>query len=431
VQAIARPYKRAMCYEPPAMEAPAARLEVGADFAERYRVLRCLKHGGMGSVYEVLDRRTDRLRALKVMQPDVATDPDMRVRFEQEAMVVVRVRSDHIVEVVDAGICEPDTPFLVMELLHGEDLAALLAKRKVLEAEEVVSMLSQVASGLDKVHEEGVVHRDLKLENLFVSRRDDGSLHVKIVDFGVAKIVHYAASLSTTRSLGTPLFMAPEQLTGEGTIGPAADLYALAHAAFCLLVGKPYWFEDGQDADNPYAFISIVVRGVVEPACARARRFGVTLPASFDPWFAKATAKRPSRRFESASEQIAALRLALGVQVPGATVPVQVSKPRVRLAWVALALGGILSLAVAPLVCSSTHADDAERAPPQPSPIASEAPASATATALAAPPTSASEAALPPPASAPRPSASLSASRSLRVPTATPSSPAYDPLDDP
>lgn len=414
------------------MEAPAARLEVGADFAERYRVLRCLKHGGMGSIYEVLDRRTDRLRALKVMQPDVATDPDMRARFEQEASVVGRVRSDHIVEVIDAGISEPDTPFLVMELLQGEDLAALLARRGVLTADEVVSMLAQVASGLDKVHEEGVVHRDLKLENLFVTRRDDGSLHVKIVDFGVAKIVHYAASLSTTRSLGTPLFMAPEQLTGEGTIGPAADLYALAHAAFCLLVGKPYWFEDGQDADNPYAFISIVARGVVEPACERARRFGVTLPASFDAWFAKATAKRPARRFESAIEQIAALRVALAVATAGATLPTPVPKPRGRLKWVALGLCGILSLAVAPLVCSSTHVDEAELAPAQPSPTPSESSASGAAKQLAAPPTSASDAALPPPsASLLRPSSSASASRPLRAPTAAASSPAYDPLDDP
>src|SRR5688572_10052942 len=120
------------------MEGSAALLEIGGEFAGRYRVIACLKKGGMGSVYEVLDKRTDRLRALKVMLPDVATDKDMRERFEREASVVGRVRSDHIVEVVDAGICEPDTPFLVMERLHGEDLASLLAKRGTLPPREVV-----------------------------------------------------------------------------------------------------------------------------------------------------------------------------------------------------------------------------------------------------------------------------------------------------
>ena len=347
------------------MEGSAARLDIGAEVAGRYRVIACLKRGGMGSVYEVLDKRTDRLRALKVMLPDVATDADMRERFEREAIVVGRVRSDHIVEVVDAGIADPDMPFLVMERLHGEDLATLLARRGTLEAKEVVSMLSQVASGLDKIHQEGVIHRDLKLENLFVTKRDDGSPHLKIVDFGVAKLIDYATSLSTTRSLGTPLFMAPEQLTGDGAIGPAADLYALAHAAFCLLAGKPYWFREADEAATPYAFISVVAKGASESARERARRLDVALPPAFDAWFEKATAKNPSRRFETATELVEALAVAHGLSAlpsPENRAAVVKRGSRVTPAVIAVGAGVLLSGALLPLVCSSTRID-----PPAPS----------------------------------------------------------------
>ncbi|NUP12288.1 MAG: serine/threonine protein kinase [Polyangiaceae bacterium] len=356
------------------MEARPAPLEVGATFADRYRVVGALKHGGMGSVYEVLDTRTDRLRALKVMLPDVAIDADMRARFEREAKVVSRVRSDHIVEVIDAGIAPPDIPFLVMERLHGEDLATLLTRHGKLDPAEVVSMLAQVASGLDKIHEEGVIHRDLKLENLFVTKRDDGRSHIKILDFGVAKAIDYGASLRTTRSLGTPMFMSPEQLTGDAAIGPAADLYALAHAAFCLLAGKPYWFTEAAAAATPYAFITAVARGATEPASERAQRFGARLPRAFDDWFGKATDKEPAGRFGSAAEQIAALKSAFSLPLSSsgptelrAIAPARSgetertdAKPK-RRPWLALAvIAGALAIgaALVPLVFPRRDAED-------------------------------------------------------------------------
>lgn len=358
---------RTMWYVQPAMQPSAARLEVGSDFADRYRVLSAIKQGGMGSVYEVIDLRTDRLRALKVMLPEIAKDVDLRARFEREASVVGRVRSDHLVEIIDAGICEPDTPFLVMELLRGEELGAIL-DRGPIAAGEALTFLGQIAHGLDKVHDEGVVHRDLKPENVFVTQRDDGSPQVKILDFGVAKVVDYAGSLRTTRSLGTPLYMAPEQLTGDGTIGPAADLYALAQLAFSMLVGKPYWFEEARDASNAWSFISVVVRGSVEPPSARAPRLGTSLAPGFDRWFAKATDKRPARRFESAREQIEALSTVLGEALgDGSSVMVprpQATRPsRSRTGWFVVAAGTIGVLTV-PLVCSFAKPDGSNDAPP-------------------------------------------------------------------
>ncbi len=322
---------------------PSSALQPGELFAARYRVVRCLKQGGMGSVFQVIDQRTDRLRALKVMQSQIATDPEMRLRFEKEASIVGRVRSDHLVEVVDAGVSEPDTPFLVMELLLGEDLAAHIESCGPLATETVVTLLRQVASGLDKVHAEGVVHRDLKPENLFLTRRDDGSEQVKILDFGVAKLLDRSGDLHTTRSLGTPMYMAPEQMTGEGSLGLHADLYALGHVAFTLLVGSPYWNTEARAAANGFAFMNVVLKGSVEAASVRAARCSVQLPEAFDAWFARATALSPKQRFGSAGEQIAALSEGFSVAPQAATVAV---RPR-RAVVAAPAAAGVDSIEVA------------------------------------------------------------------------------------
>ncbi len=251
------------------------------------------------------------------------------------------MRSDHLVEVVDAGVSEPDTPFLVMELLVGEDLAAHSESCGPLATETVVTLLRQVASGLDKVHAEGVVHRDLKPENLFLTRRDDGSEQVKILDFGVAKLLDRSGDLHTTRSLGTPLYMAPEQMTGEGSLGLHADLYALAHVAFSLLVGSPYWQHEARAAANGYAFMNVVLKGAVEPASERAARYGAELPAAFDPWFSRATALSPAQRFSSAGEQIAALAESLAVAPQAKTVAV---RPRIAAAKAVVAVPGAAAI---------------------------------------------------------------------------------------
>src|SRR5262245_56545263 len=128
-------------------------LPVGSRFHGRYEVVRCLKTGGMGAVYEVLDEKTRRKRALKIMLPSSIQDADLRARFKLEATITADVESDHIVETFDADI-DPETgsPFLVMELLKGEDLAASLTKRGRLPPDEVVALLGQVARALDKTH---------------------------------------------------------------------------------------------------------------------------------------------------------------------------------------------------------------------------------------------------------------------------------------
>ena len=292
-------------------------------FHGRYRIVRRIKAGSMGAVYEVIDAKTDGHRALKVMLPGIIEDADLRARFELEARVTGNIESDHIVRTSDAGI-DPDTgtPFLVMDLLRGEELGKLLEKRKALPRGEVMAYLFQVALALDKTHAAGIVHRDLKPENLFVTCRDDGSPCVKILDFGIAKVVAQSNQAKATKAIGTPLYMSPEQIRGE-SIGPGADLYALGHIAYALLVGEAYWSEESKSNEGAlFPLLSSILEGVREPPSARAlRRRGNRLPAAFDGWFLKAIAPRAEDRFERAVVAVHALGEALRTPVPMASRP--------------------------------------------------------------------------------------------------------------
>lgn len=300
------------------VEPNVAVLARGSRFQGRYEIVRCLKAGGMGAVYEVIDDKTRRRRALKVMHPESVKDADLRARFKLEATITADIQSAYIVETFDADIDPASgSPFLVMELLKGEDLSVVLQQRGALPPDEVVLLLGQVALALDKTHAAGIVHRDLKPENLFMTRIDDGSARIKVLDFGIAKVMADSAGLAnTTRALGTPLYMSKEQIAGDGTITGRADLYALGHIAFTLLTGQAYWSEEARAAPALYGFLSKVMQGAPEPATLRARRMNVALPASFDAWFAQATAIEPRDRFDRASTMIAMLAEVLGLTAP-------------------------------------------------------------------------------------------------------------------
>lgn len=284
-------------------------LAVGSAIEGRWEITRSIEAGGMGSLYEVVHRGTGKRAALKVMKRELVGSLEMRQRFRQETMVTASIDSDYIVGVFDGGTDSASgLPYLVMELLRGRDLFSELAARGRLPPAEALVYLRQTALGLEKAHAEGVIHRDLKPENLFLTRREDGSPNIKIVDFGIAKIVAESMSAAeTTRALGTPLYMAPEQVRGDKTIHTRADLYALAHVAFTLLVGAAYWAAEQARLDNVYPLLLAITGGAKLPASARANERGVSLPAGFDAWFQKATALEPSARFDDAPGLIAAL----------------------------------------------------------------------------------------------------------------------------
>ena len=277
----------------------------------------------MGTVYQAAHHETGALAALKLMKPDVVASPELRKRFRQEAVICARVESDHIVRVYDAGTDEATgVPFIVMGLLRGGDLEARLAARGPYAVPQVVLLLHQVALALERTHAAGVVHRDLKPSNLLVTQRDDGGPCVKIVDFGIAKIIAQSGSLRTTLAAGTPFYMAPEQIRGDATIGPAADRFALGHLAYTLLVGEEYWrplYES--EGGKVFPVLRAIQTGPVRLATESALARGVRLPPTFDRWFRIATAVDPAARFDGAYAQIQALADALGAPRPRPLAP--------------------------------------------------------------------------------------------------------------
>ncbi|WP_437275781.1 protein kinase [Sorangium sp. So ce375] len=281
----------------------------GMLFAGRYRVVRSIATGAMGAVYEVVHVETDRRRALKVMHPHLAENPEFHARFKLEARIAARIATEHIVEVFDAGIdLDTGMPFLVMELLRGEELSKRIRRGGRLPPESAIAYLRQTAHALDKTHAAGVVHRDLKPANLFLAASDDDDeIRIKVLDFGIAKLVaETAVEGANTAALGTPLYMAPEQFSGEA-ITRAVDLFALGMIAYTALVGKAYWLNDMREYSNSLAFAVIAMHGPQEPPSVRAEKEGVKLPPGFDAWFAKATAREPGARFPSALSTVEAL----------------------------------------------------------------------------------------------------------------------------
>ena len=287
-------------------------LDVGSVFAERFTVVRFIGAGGMGAVYEVVDRAGSH-HALKVLLPQLVGKDRARERLRTEAVALAAIASAYVVETRDAGVDgDSDTPFLLLELLEGQELSRLLEQRGRLSPETVVTHSGQIAQGLDAAHAAGVVHRDLKLDNLFVTARG-----IKLLDFGIAKIISQGgAPWQTTGLLGTPLYMAPEQLHREQPVSPQTDIYALAHIVYTLLVGQAYWETERATAGGLYKLFVKIMDGAVEPPSQRAAADGVALSAAFDGWFMHATAVEPGERFASAGACAAGLARALGHMSP-------------------------------------------------------------------------------------------------------------------
>ena len=277
-------------------------LAAGELFHGRFEVVRSISKGGVGAVYEVRDERTGRRRALKVLLPMFAIDEDARERLSLEARITGNLRSRHVVEVVDAGCDETSgCPYVVMDLLDGESLGALLARGPV-PVGTALDVLRQTALGLDALHGAGVIHRDVKPENVVVTREPDGALRACLVDLGVAKVARSGAA-PTTRALGTPLYMAPEQIEGVGDLDGRADVYSLGHLAFTLLVGRAY-FDDEHRRGALYRVLLDATRGLPEAAHERAVRLGGELPPGFDAWFEEVTARDRQRRPPTAGEAV-------------------------------------------------------------------------------------------------------------------------------
>jgi len=290
-------------YAPP-VEQLAPGSVVGGDF----RVVSSLGAGGMGAIYVAEQLSTGKHRALKLMHPSLVQDAALRDRFAQEARVGSMIASDHVVQVVGAGVDPSGAPWIAMELLDGESLTSCVATRGALPLGEVGELLRSLCHALGAAHAAGVVHRDIKPDNLFLARTQSTSapISLKVLDFGIAKVVQQAHATATAM-MGTPLWMAPEQSEALGRVGPPTDVWAVGLVAFWMLAGRAYWMAAQANAPSVHALLREVLFEPLEPASVRAQRLGAPpLPPAFDAWFAGCVAREPERRFPDASAAFAA-----------------------------------------------------------------------------------------------------------------------------
>lgn len=270
--------------------------------------------GGMGRVLKVEHLHTGEILAMKVLLAQRFQSADALERFRREARSLAQVRGEHVVRVMDAGIAAElgETPYIVTELLNGEDLNRYLKRRGRLDPAEVSGLLHQLARGLMRVHRSGLVHRDLKPGNIFLDRQEDRTA-LKLLDFGLVKLTAAVddAEMELTREgqvLGTPLYMSPEQVHGQTeSITAAADIWAVGMIAYGLLTGHTYW-----DLRQMERGIFEIGAAPLRPPSQRIEAREAGLTAAFDAWFLRSCALNPAARWPDALTQWREAASALG-----------------------------------------------------------------------------------------------------------------------
>jgi serine/threonine-protein kinase len=278
---------------------------VGDRIGGKYRLTRLLGRGGMGLVFEAVDERIGKAVAVKTLLLPEGEDRDELVaRFQQEAQAASAAGHRGIVDIYDVGV-EGTTPFLVMELLRGESLAELLAREGPLDVPRTAFITCQVLSALSAAHQAGVVHRDLKPENVYLAQSGAPLPEVKLLDFGISRVIPAGAAGRVTRMtktglvMGTPSFMSPEQAAGAKDIDHRTDLYSMAVILFqCVTGGLPH------SADNYNALmVAIISEPPVSPLALRP-----DLPDALEAIIVRGLEKRREGRYASAAEMFYDLR---------------------------------------------------------------------------------------------------------------------------
>lgn len=274
--------------------------------ADRYRLSRMIGRGGMGSVWQAQHMGLDAPCAIKFIEGELANVAEAHARFEREAKAAAALRSPHVVQIFDHGVWQ-GMPYIAMELLDGQDLGKRLTSQGGrLSPSEVNTIVQQVCKALHKAHTAGVVHRDLKPDNIFLVNDDDGRPITKILDFGVAKSTSQAIDGSNTKTgamLGTPYYMSPEQAQGIKSVDSRSDLWSLAVIVFQCLTGRlPFESEALGDL-----LVKIIVNPIPKPS-----DYYANVPAGFDAWWTKAADRNPDNRFQTAKQFAESLQMALG-----------------------------------------------------------------------------------------------------------------------
>jgi eukaryotic-like serine/threonine-protein kinase len=290
---------------------------VGAMLSDRYRIVRPIGEGGMGVVYEAEHVLIEKRVALKVLRSDFSQKEDVVERFRQEAKSASRIGHPHIVDISDFGETPSGQGYFVMEYLDGEDLANLLEREGTVSPRRAVNIVLQCCQALGAAHRKGIVHRDMKPENVFLVRREGVQDFVKLVDFGIAKISDIEMAGAPGRKLtktgmifGTPEYMSPEQAAGK-PLDHRVDIYALGIILYEMIAGRvPFLGDTFMGVLTQHMFEEVPLMQEVNPAA----RVSPELEGAIR----MALAKEPAARFQSTDELAHALEIALDFsQGPG------------------------------------------------------------------------------------------------------------------
>ncbi len=267
---------------------------IGDVVAGKYKIERVLAIGGMGAVMAAHDAALDRRIAIKFMLPKALESPEVRERFFREARAAVSIRSEHVVDVFEVGVASPDMPYIVMEYLPGRDLHQLLENRSPLPVAEAVDFVLQACEALAEAHSLGIIHRDVKPSNLFVTHRPDGSAFVKVLDFGISKTIakmeEQAKSLTQSSvSLGSPLYMSPEQVRNSKIVDSRTDIWSLGIVLYELLTKQlPF---DGET-------IPSLAAAIASDPPRRLRETRPDVPVKLEAVIMKCLEKDPAKRYQ-------------------------------------------------------------------------------------------------------------------------------------
>ena len=272
----------------------------GSVLAGKYRVERIIGQGGMGLVVEARHIALDERVALKFLLPEYAQHPEAATRFIREARAAAKIKSEHVARVSDVGNLDSGAPYMMMEFLEGADLSQTLEKLGVLPVEDAIDYIIQGCEAIAEAHTHGIVHRDLKPANLFLSKRPDGTPIVKVLDFGISKVIGGAVDnlTKTTAAMGSALYMSPEQMQQTRAVDHRTDIYALGIALYELLAGKqPYY------ADTLPQLCAEILTGTPTPI----RTARPEVPEELAQVLEKAYARDKGQRYQSIADLVIAL----------------------------------------------------------------------------------------------------------------------------
>ena len=287
-----------------------------------FRILEQMSEGGMGRVYLAQHTSMDRRAVVKVLRAHLVEDEGMVQRFLNEANATATIDHPGIVYVMDVGrLPGSGRPYILMEYLEGETLQERLQRERVLAPDIAASIVRQIADALAAAHDKGIIHRDLKPSNVFLvpDSAVDGSERVKILDFGIAKLLGEGKSSVITHSdmlMGTPLYMSPEQCDGARTVDHRADLYALGCILFELLCGRPPFVDEGSG-------MILAAHLMREPPAPRS--LAPSMPRGLEAVILRLLAKQPDERYPGARELVAALDALDGLAIPVRTTSMRMA----------------------------------------------------------------------------------------------------------